>query len=521
MSHFKIVFFIVWLIASLRRQLLLSFWWQTKEYRIDRFWVFLKTKTGFLKTDGLFLALKLGLLPLLLLFPLAFSFYLVLIISETLAFMREISARQLRRPKLTFRSLCLLAGSFSPIALAFLFYQNWLFLLTIDLASYFILIFPILITWILTQVAIKNSLGKARVILRKTNPKVVAITGSYGKSSTKHLLAAILQNQVSVVSTPESYNTLLGIIQTIFKDLKPKTKYFICELGAYKKGEISNICRFLSPDYALITGITDQHLALFGSQKNLIQAKYEIARNLKQKGILFINNSRPSVAPLIRLAQADKQKIITYALARNQTIKADFLAKVVKSNKDSTFLKLKTPTKTIPFTTNLVALPLLENLVGCLAVALTLKISKKALQASLLQLPTTRLKTVKLSANFTLIDDSFNSNPVGFGEAIDYLAKKEGFKIVVTEGIQELGKAADSYHLDMGRKMKSLDLILTPSPETAKLFCSGLENQSSKLHLIKPNLKTEELKNLINTPATILLEGRLPAQLIKTAKELK
>ena len=130
------------------------------------------------------------------------------------------------------------------------------------------------------------------------------------------------------------------------------------------------------------------------------------------------------------------------------------------------------------------------------------------------------IKIKIISPYITLLDDSYNSNPVGFETALGILAKSKGFKILVSDGIKELGKNGFAIHKNLGEKSKFADLILTTSPSLLKSFQAGLGKDKEKIHLVKPNIKFEKLKELIKTPATILLEGRLPSNLVKTISRL-
>jgi len=518
------IILIAWLISNFRRQLLLIYWWQVKEYRLDRFLIFLKTKEGQEKTDFAWLLTKFFLLLFLLIFKPAQYFYIVILFWEAIRLFYELFFRRLRKPKITLRSLSFLL-TFFPFAAYIIFFQGKKFNLSIlllsDILSYFLPLLPLFLTNLFLKIILEGKRNKAISILRKYQPITIAITGSYGKSSTKHLLFKLLNNYVKTEETPASYNTPLGIIRTI-DNLSPQTKYFLCEMGAYKMGEINALCQIVKPDFAIITGICPQHLALFGNMENLIKAKYEVGQNLKPGGILFVNSSLPSTDPIISMAKKDKINIVTYAFKQNGNQQADFLASIIKEDKNSTILKLKTPQGPIEFVTKLTNYPLLENLTGALAVALNLKIPKEFLKKTISCLTENNLgmKINKLSSEITIIDDSYNSNPVGFEAALNNLTKSKGFKVLVTDGIQELGNAGFAIHKDLGEKSKFVDLILTTSSSFGKPFEIGLGKDKRKLIIIKQNIDVKKLKNLIKFPTTILIEGRLSSSLISIINSL-
>jgi len=517
----KEIFLIFWLVAYLRRQLIFQYWWQTKEYRLDRFLVFLKTPEGRSKTELWWFSLKLCLFIFSFFLQAIIFLYLLTLLWENFKFLYELITHQLRRPKITLRSSCFIFTSFI-IGGAVIFW-SWkdfklLFLFLTDWLSFIVPLISLFWTNLILKIVLKIQSQKALAILDQSKTKIIAITGSYGKSSTKHLLFELLKENSSTIKTPASYNTPLGIVQTINKDLNPKIKYFICEMGAYKKGEINDLCRIVKPDYAIITGIAPQHLALFGNMENLIKTKYEIAQNLKKEGILFLNVSQSSINPLLALTKKNKIKVITYSFGKDNNQKADFWASLISQQKDSTTFKMVSPQKTFKFTTNITDLSLIENLIGALTVALTLNLPVESLRNIIRNLPEipSGIKIQKISPNFTLIDDSFNSNPVGFSAAINTLSKFKGFKVVITEGIQELGDKTNPTHVELGKQMKIVDLILTPSVSLVKPLQEGSGQDKQKIILIKPSIKLEKLRKLIKIPAVILLEGRLPLMLVKT-----
>jgi len=520
----KEILLIVWLISNFRRQLLLIYWWQVKEYRFDRFLVFLKTKEGQNKTDVAWLLAKSLLLLSFVIFKPIQYFYVIILLGETIRFFYESFSHQLRKPKITLRSLSFLLISFLfTVTIIFLQWKkfNLNILLLSDILSYLILLVPLFLTNLFLKIILQSKQHKAISVLRQYQPITIAITGSYGKSSTKHLLFELLNNFAPTVKTPASYNTILGITRTI-DNLNPQTKYFLCEMGAYKKGEINTLCQIVKPDFAVITGICPQHLALFGNMDNLIKAKYEIGQNLKPGGTLFVNSSLPSTHPIISMAKHDKINVVTYALNQNGSQRADFLASITKQNKNSTTLRINTPRGLIEFVTNLTSPTELENLTGALAIALSLKITKENLKKTVTQLTKidSGIKIKRLSPNINIIDDSYNSNPIGFEAALNTQLNNREFKVVVTDGIQELGKEAFSIHKNLGERLRPTDLILTTSPSLIKPFQAGLSKGEKKLRLIKQDIKIGELKRLIKTPAVILIEGRLPSQLSNTIYKL-
>lgn len=119
--------------------------------------------------------------------------------------------------------------------------------------------------------------------------KVIGVTGSYGKTSVKFYLQALLQEKYSVLVTPESYNTPMGVVKTIRSALKPTHEIFVCEMGARHVGDIKEICDIVYPEHGVITSIGPQHLETFFNIENIKDTKFELADALPESGMIFLN----------------------------------------------------------------------------------------------------------------------------------------------------------------------------------------------------------------------------------------
>ena len=119
--------------------------------------------------------------------------------------------------------------------------------------------------------------------------KIIGVTGSYGKTSVKFYLQTLLQEKYSVLVTPESFNTPMGVVRTIRESLKPTHEIFICEMGARHVGDIKEICDIVHPHHGIITSIGPQHLETFFNMDNIKNTKFELADALPEGGMLFLN----------------------------------------------------------------------------------------------------------------------------------------------------------------------------------------------------------------------------------------
>lgn len=435
--------------------------WQIKEYRLDRFWEHI---------NRVYPNKFLALLSLTLFAPLKFpqkSFKAFLIFAINLLIVGSIF-------------------SLKNILIAFfsLFFTPFIFLISLFLIFPFEKITRTIIYYLASE-KIKNFQKKYHLI-------VIGITGSYGKTTTKFFLDQILSGKFKTLITPTSVNTPLGISLLILKKLQPTHQFLIVETGAYKIGEIREICQVVHPQIGIITGISNQHLALFGSQENIIKTKSELIEAIPKEGIIIINK------------QSKWQPILKNA----KTKKIFFYPEKSISQLINQWHKLINPS--IPEFLKI-------NLQPALILARQFGIKNKEIEKKLsqLKLPPKTMNLKKGYRQATIIDDSFNSNPEGAIAALEYLQKFKGKKIVIMPCLIELGNQSEAIHRKIGERIeKIVDLgvittadyfrFLNQSVKTKKIFLSNNPKQTLQI-----------LKREINNKTTILIEGRVHQEIIK------
>src|SRR3989344_7605319 len=153
-----------------------------------------------------------------------------------------------------------------------------------------IIFFPI--DYVLKQTII--GLAKRKITLFP-DLKIIGITGSYGKTTMKEILATLLAEHYTVLKTPDNINTLIGIARLILKKLTGTTDIFIVEMGAYERGDIRTLCEITPPRISIITGINEAHLERFGSIENTIAAKFEIAHHAFKKTVVILNEDDENI----------------------------------------------------------------------------------------------------------------------------------------------------------------------------------------------------------------------------------
>ena len=297
------------------------------------------------------------------------------------------------------------------------------------------------------EVSINNYyINDAKKKLREaTNLKVIGVTGSFGKTSVKYYLETLLKDRFSVLVTPGNFNTPLGVTRTVRGLLKPSHEIFICEMGARRVGEIKEICDIAHPDYGVITSVGPQHLETFFSIENIQKTKFELADALPADGKLFLNGDNEYIQ---EKAKEYKDKIFYYSEKSGE----GYSAKDISVSQYGTEFTVVTPSgETETYQMKLIGGHNVINVVGAIAVANSLGISLQDLKIPVRRLlPVEHRMQMREHGSVTIIDDAYNSNPVGSKAAVETLAMFDGIKILITPGMVELGDKEEEYNYKFG-----------------------------------------------------------------------
>lgn len=343
------------------------------------------------------------------------------------------------------------------------------------------------------------------------NLTVIGVTGSYGKTSVKFYLQKLLSAKYNVLVTPENYNTTLGVVRTIRENLRATHEIFVCEMGAKNIGDIKEICDLVHPTHGIITSIGPQHLESFLTIDNVIKTKFELADSVSKKGFMFLNYDNEYIAN-----HKTDNNIITYGIKNKNANYMPYDISV--SSKGSSFKLMDENQKEYSFSTKLIGEHNVVNIAGAIAVAHTLGIPMEQLviQVKRLEGVPHRLQLHK-GNNALIIDDAYNSNPSGAKAALDTLAQFDGFKVVVTPGMVELGTAQYECNKVFGTQIAEVaDVAVLVGQKQAEPILSGLNevNYPQEKIFVAENL-TQALNYVdkINTNGltkVVLLENDLP-----------
>lgn len=306
------------------------------------------------------------------------------------------------------------------------------------------------------------------------NLKVIGITGSYGKTSSKNILNDILKIKFNCLATPKSINTFNGLMITINNKLSKLDDIFIAEMGAYVKGEINGLCKLVNPKYGIITSIGNAHLATFGSEQNIIDGKMELIEYLPSDGIGVLNKDDLKQKNY-KIKNKNKCKIIWIGIDNKDV---DVNASNIKCNSKGTSftVKFKDIEKTYDFETKLLGKHNVYNILASIALGYEFGISIKNLQQAVKKVkPVEHRLELKRLGDFYQIDDAYNSNPIGAKNALDVLDLMKGTKVVVTPGMIELGEKEEEYNREFGRQISEVaDKVILIGEKRTKPIKQGL-----------------------------------------------
>jgi len=531
------IFPAIWLLVETKHLLFWLYLWQLKDYHFGRFIDHLRTHQGrkiFL--NPLYIS-KLGLLILFFwrgglsnYIPLAIF---LLYLSEIIRFFRTVLNKSFKKPTPTKKILFLGGISFSIIIIFLINCFSSLHLLLIfDILISIIISFIVLILQPLSVLIRKNILKEAGKkigeIKKRGGLQVIAIVGSYGKTSTKEFLATILSQKYKVLKTPEHQNSEIGIANCILQDLEPDYQFFIAEIGAYNKGKIGEVSSILKPDIGIVTGVNQQHLALFGSMKNLLSAEggEELAMALHKNGLLVLNGDNKYCLDLYKKADINNKKI--YVLNRKD-IEADEWAEEIEVKERFISFIVRNKNKEMEyFRVNVLGKHNAQNLLAAILVAREVGMSLEEITnaCQLISEKEAGMVLKKGKNGINIIDSSYSANPDGVLANLDYLSIFPGKKIIVMPCLIELGSSSSEVHKKIGRRIGEVcDMAIITTKDKFKEIKEGFDEAQNNLRNLRKNEarcllcdRVNDIYSLINLFAkpgdAVLLEGRIPPKLI-------
>ncbi len=358
-------------------------------------------------------------------------------------------------------------------------------------------------------------LRSARKRIRHLKPHVIGITGSYGKTGTKDILSFILSAKYNVLKTPGSYNTPMGICKVVRGQLSSDQEIFVVEMGARNRGDIKELCDLVRPRIGILTAIGPQHLEMFKTMDNLIKTKYELIESLPPDGTAVLNGDDGYCSDL---AEKTRIKVIRYGIETLNNHKNLVASNISTDIHGINFTVRSMDGEEIQFRAKLLGNHNVYNILAATAVALELGMSLTEIsdRVKLLEPSPHRLQLVYGQGGVIVIDDSYNSNPVGAKTALEVLASfKNHRKILVTPGMVELGDEECEQNRILGTEASNVcDIVLLVGVKRIQPILQGLTEAGFPEERIATFASLAEatghLSKILRRGDVVLFENDLP-----------
>lgn len=363
---------------------------------------------------------------------------------------------------------------------------------------------------------LKNKLvNQARAKLSTMNNLVViAIAGSYGKTTMKQMLNKVLSAKLEVLATPDSINTPVGIARFILNKLTSRTRVLILELGEHYRGDVKELCELAPPDITVITGINEAHAERMGGLENITATIFEAVEFAQERAIVVMNGDDVNVFNNYSKV-INGRRAIFYSAGGNK--QAEYVAADKKFNAET--LVWECLVKNINYTLPLLGEYAVGTCAGVVAVAEQMGLSGMDIQVGLTRMEPVehRLQPLPSSGDILVIDDSYNGNPDGVREAINVLSKFSGRrKVFITPGLVEMGESSADIHRQIGRQLAGVvDVVILIKTSVAGYIEEGIEKEEARSKNGGPKIMWfdtaveahENLKNILKPGDVVVFQN--------------
>ncbi|MDR1138638.1 MAG: UDP-N-acetylmuramoyl-tripeptide--D-alanyl-D-alanine ligase [Clostridiales bacterium] len=339
------------------------------------------------------------------------------------------------------------------------------------------------------------------------NLKIVAITGSYGKTTSKNILHSLLSTKYLVCSTPASYNTPMGVCLTINNQLQPQHEYLILEMGARYQGDILELIDIANPNIAMITSVGNQHLDTMHNYATVLATKLEIASQLTSDGVLILDGTNTD---LREVAKYTSQAILVNGDSDR------FRSSNVIINNDGTQFDLVIDGMILHIATKLLGRHIAGLVAMCIATAYTLGVTDmEAILATVADLQPVphRLQLLRNTEDYVIIDNAYSSNIVGAVNALEVLSNYTNLsKIIVTPGIVEQGDNTQIINTQLGVEIAKVCDYSILIGKNSRYLQQGIASVNSNINVIVVDTLAQAVDKVkhINLPKVVLFENDLP-----------
>lgn len=342
----------------------------------------------------------------------------------------------------------------------------------------------------------------AKAYLKYVNPKVVAITGSNGKTTTKDMVECVLNKLFKVKKTQGNYNNEIGCPLTIL-DIDEDTEVSILEMGMSGFGEISELTHLAEPDVAIITNIGESHMQDLGSREGIAKAKFEITEGLKDNGLFIFDGDEPLLKPLVSNMQHDK---LSVGIAKDNDV-------IIQTNQSSSHgINFQLNNSHFIYHLNILGEHNVKNATYAIQVAKQFGVTEDVIQSSLddLVLTDMRMQRIETDKYGLLINDAYNASPTSMKAAIDTLHNMEqNDKTLILADVLELGEMSQEMHEQVGYYLehKAIQTLITYGDEAAHISNIAKAYIPNTYHFNNKEEIADYLKKQLNEDSITLFKG--------------
>ncbi|MDC1212836.1 UDP-N-acetylmuramoyl-tripeptide--D-alanyl-D-alanine ligase, partial [Pelagibacteraceae bacterium] len=348
----------------------------------------------------------------------------------------------------------------------------------------------------------------AKLKRKNSTAKIIAITGSAGKTSLKNLTKQLLQNFANTYSSPRSFNNHFGVPISL-SNMSANDKYGVFEVGMSKPGEIKNLSELIEPHIGIITNVGEAHIENFKNTRGIAKAKAEIIGAIKEGGTIILNSDDKYFSYLYKKARLRKLKIITFGIKNKSDVK---LLRIIKK-KNLMNLFLKVGNKKINLETKNINI---YNILASLAILKEFNLNLNDIKKLFKKIEPTdgRGKTHTISRynkKFKLIDESYNANPLSVTNAINAfnaIKKDKSKKYLILGDMLELGHRSEKYHKDLSKVINNsnIDKVFIRGEKTLFTYKNLHKSKQGNILQNKSDIDLI-LGNIINNNDYLMIKG--------------
>ena len=363
----------------------------------------------------------------------------------------------------------------------------------------------------------RKFLGEAARRMRSYPGRVIGITGSYGKTTTKLIVADLLASRYRVLKTAAGINTTMGITRVIREELQDEYEYFVVEVSAYGPGEIREVCDIIRPRLGILTAVGVQHLERFGTPEAIAEAKYELLASLPAGGTAVVNADDPVCLKLAERAASEGKRVVRYGMDEAQPDLAVRGTDLAVSVRGTQFRVVTGAGEAETFQTRLLGRWNISNILAALAAGRECGVPLQAMREAVAKLsPAPRRLEIREEGGIVKILDVANANPRGAQMALEVLSHfSQGSRIMITPGMVELGPIEAEENRRLGQAAATVcDYVVLVGPEQTRPIREGLAERGFPADRIltarHADEVAEQLAGIVRPGDTLLFENRLP-----------